>query len=149
MKSEGNFNPLRGSQNAITESEILAFAREFDPQTFHTGEKAHTSSIYDGLIASGWHSGAIAMRLMVDSFIGESASLGSPGLDYLRWPNPMRPGDTVTLYVRVVEARRSPSIPKQTGPWYREVAARTQEQKRRTADGDRRSSIPFLPRPLI
>ena len=51
------------------------------------------------------------MRLMVDSFIGESASLGSPGLDYLRWPNPMRPVDTVTLYVRVVEARRSQSKP--------------------------------------
>lgn len=102
---------FQSAEKTITESEILAFAREFDPQTFHTGEKAHTSSIYDGLIASGWHSGAIAMRLMVDSFIGESASLGSPGLDYLRWPNPMRPGDTVTLYVRVVEARRSQSKP--------------------------------------
>ncbi len=102
---------FQSAERNITESEILAFAREFDPQTFHTGEKAHTSSIYDGLIASGWHSGAIAMRLMVDSFIGESASLGSPGLDYLRWPNPMRPGDKVTLFARVVEARRSQSKP--------------------------------------
>ena len=102
---------FQSAERNITESEILAFAREFDPQTFHTGEKAHTSSIYDGLIASGWHSGAIAMRLMVDSFIGQSASLGSPGLDYLRWPNPMRPGDKVTLFARVVEARRSQSKP--------------------------------------
>ena len=83
---------FQSAERNITESEILAFAREFDPQTFHTGEKAHTSSIYDGLIASGWHSGAIAMRLMVDSFIGQSASLGSPGLDYLRWPNPYETG---------------------------------------------------------
>ncbi len=102
---------FRSGPRQVTTEEILEFAHRYDPQSFHTGEKGHTPSIFDGIIASGWHTGAISMRLMADSFIINSTCLGSPGNDYLRWPNPMRPGDEVTLSAKVIEARRSQNRP--------------------------------------
>jgi len=103
----GTFGPRR-----VTRAEILAFAAEFDPQPMHLDEAAASQSMLRGLAASGWHLCSIMMRMMVDGFAGRSASLGSPGVNELRWLAPLRPGDDVTLDVDVVEARVSRSRPE-------------------------------------
>ena len=95
----------------VTREEMLAFAREFDPQPFHTDEDAASATIYGGLIASGWHTVAISMRLMWDAFLADAASLGSPGVDEVRWLKPVRPGDTLRARFTVVEAVPSRSKP--------------------------------------
>jgi acyl dehydratase len=97
--------------HTFTEAEIIAFARQFDPQSFHTDPAAAKQSVFGGLIASGWHTCAIAMRLMVDKYVGRSASLGSPGLDNIRWLAPVRAGDTITYRRRIIAARASASKP--------------------------------------
>src|ERR1700759_151470 len=102
----GTFGPRR-----ITREEILAFAAEFDPQPMHLDEEAAKHSMLKGLSGSGWHLGSIMMRMMCDGFIGRTASLGSPGIDELRWLAPLRPGDDITLDVEVTEARVSRSRP--------------------------------------
>lgn len=88
----------------VTEEEIVAFARQWDPQPFHTDAEAARDSVFGGLIASGWHTGAMWMRLYVDSLLGSSASQGSPGVEELRWLAPVRPGDTLTGRLEVLEA---------------------------------------------
>ena len=103
----GTFGPRR-----ITREEILAFAAEFDPQPMHLDEEAAKHSMLKGLSGSGWHLGSIMMRMMCDGFIGRTASLGSPGIDELRWLAPLRPGDDITLDVEVTEARVSRSRPE-------------------------------------
>jgi len=90
---------------------MIAFAREFDPQPFHTDEKAAEASIWGGLIASGWLTGSTLMRLLYDGFLKDAASLGSPGIDELRWLKPVRPGDTLTARLTVIEATASRSRP--------------------------------------
>ncbi len=80
----------------MTEGEILEFGRKYDPQPFHTDPEAAKSSIFGGLIASGWHTAAAYMRLYVDSLLEGTASLGSPGVDELRWLKPVRPGDVLS-----------------------------------------------------
>ncbi len=95
----------------LTTEEILAFAREFDPQPFQTDEAAARHTMYGGLIASGWHSGSLMMRLFYDSLFREVASLGSPGIDELRWVKPVRPGDALTLRSTVLELIPSRSKP--------------------------------------
>lgn len=95
----------------ITRDEIVAFAREYDPQPFHLDEEAAARSIYGGLIASGWHTASLCMRLVVDGLMGRAASLGSPGVDELRWLRPVRPGDTLTLRGEVLEVAPSRSKP--------------------------------------
>ena len=102
---------LELGSHTFTAEEIVAFARQFDPQSFHTNPVAAKQSFYGGLIASGWHTCAIAMRLMVDSYIGRSASMGSPGLDNIRWLAPVRAGDTITYRRRIIAARTSASKP--------------------------------------
>src|SRR5229473_4488852 len=94
-----------------TESEIIEFARQYDPQPMHTDPEAARESIYGGLIASGWHTAGAYMRLLVDSVIGQSDSLGSPGIDSLRWLKPVRPGDTLRGSFTVLEAKGSRSRP--------------------------------------
>lgn len=101
---------LLGSRT-ITQDEILRFAREFDPQPFHVDPQAAAASIFGGLIASGWHTCAIVMRAMCDGYLLDAASLGSPGVDEIRWFKPVRPGDTLSIYTTVVEARPSKSKP--------------------------------------
>jgi len=96
----------------VTREEMLAFSREFDPQPFHVDEAAAAQSLYGGLIASGWHTCAIAMRIMCDGYLLESASMGSPGLDNVRWYKPVRPGDTLRMTRTVVESRPSSSRPE-------------------------------------
>jgi acyl dehydratase len=95
----------------VTRDEIVAFAREFDPQPFHIDETAAKATIYEGLIASGWHTIAIYMRLMWDSYLKDTASLGSPGVDEVRWLKPVRPGDTLRARFTVLEAVPSRSKP--------------------------------------
>jgi acyl dehydratase len=95
----------------VTREEMLAFAREFDPQPFHIDEAAARQTIYGGLIASGWHTIAIYMRLMWDSYLKDTVSLGSPGVDEVRWLMPVRPGDTLRARFTVVDALPSRSKP--------------------------------------
>jgi acyl dehydratase len=93
----------------VTREEILAFARQFDPQPFHVNEEAARQSPYGGLIASGWHTAALCMRLIVSLLGPGSGSLGSPGVDELRWLKPVRPGDELSVGVEVLEATPSRS----------------------------------------
>jgi acyl dehydratase len=90
---------------------VMAFAREYDPQPFHTDEEAAKDSIYGGLIASGWQTGATYMRLLCDGLVHRVAGMGSPGLDELRWLMPVRPGDTLTGTFFIDETRASKSKP--------------------------------------
>ena len=102
----GQFGPRR-----VTREEMIGFAAEFDPQPMHLDEEAASRSMLKGLSGSGWHLCSIMMRMMVDGFIGHSASLGSPGVNELRWLAPFRPGDDLVLDVDVSEARVSRSRP--------------------------------------
>jgi acyl dehydratase len=95
----------------LTAEEIMAFARQFDPQPFHLSEEAGKNSLFGGLCASGWHTCALAMRRMCDAYLLESASLGSPGLENIRWLKPVRPGDTLHVRSVVLEARPMDSKP--------------------------------------
>ncbi len=96
---------------SVEEAEIISFARRFDPQPFHTDPEAAAKSMYGGLIASGWHTASLMMRLFVDHYLSHVASLGSPGVDELRWLYPVIPGDTLSIRVTVTETRRSRSKP--------------------------------------
>ena len=97
--------------HTFTEAEIIDFARQFDPQPFLIDAAAAKNSFFGGLIASGWHTCAIAMRLMVDKYVARSASLGSPGLDNIRWVAPVRVGDTISYRRTTTAARPSESKP--------------------------------------
>jgi acyl dehydratase len=95
----------------VTEEEIVDFARRFDPQPFHVDPEAAAAGPFGGLIASGWHTCALMMRLLADQYLSPVSSLGSPGVDELRWVAPVRPGDELTLRTTVAEARPSRSKP--------------------------------------
>src|SRR3712207_355775 len=95
----------------IGETDILEFARRYDPQPFHIDPERAAETIYGGLIASGWHTGSLWMRLAVDNLLADSASMGSPGLDNLRWLLPVRPGDTLRGRYTVLEVTPSRSRP--------------------------------------
>lgn len=95
----------------LTEAELVQFARAYDPQWFHTDAEAAAQSPFGGLIASGWQTCAIAMRLVVDAVLAGSESFASPGLEQVRWPHPVRPGDILRLVAEVSEVRRSEKRP--------------------------------------
>ncbi len=95
----------------IDEEQIVAFGEQFDPQIFHTDPEAAKSTIYGGLIASGWHTASLMMREVVWYYLPRAASLGSPGVDELRWYLPVRPGDRLTVRMTVLETSRSRSKP--------------------------------------
>ena len=95
----------------VTKEEIIEFALKFDPQPFHIDEVAAAKTIYGGLIASGWHTGSIFMRLLYDGLLSNAESMGSPGQDELRWLRPVRPGDTLTARGVVEEKIPSRSKP--------------------------------------
>lgn len=95
----------------VTEEEILEFARRYDPQPFHLDAATASGSIYGGLIASGWMTGSVMMRLMVDHFVSRASSMGSPGVDEVRWFKPVRPGDRLHVRVTIIDVRRSQSKP--------------------------------------
>jgi acyl dehydratase len=95
----------------VTREAVLAFAAQFDPQPFHLDEEAAAASLFGRLSASGWHTCAMAMRMMCDDYLLDSASLGSPGIDALRWLHPVYPGDTLATRMTVLEARPMVSRP--------------------------------------
>src|SRR5712672_626338 len=113
----GSFGPRR-----VTREEMLAFAAEFDPQPMHLDEEAARRSMLKGLSGSGWHLCSVVMRMMFDCVIGRTASLGSPGVNELRWLVPLRPDDELTLDVEVAEARVSRSRPETGIVTFRNVA---------------------------
>ena len=91
-----------------TEEEIIDFASEFDPQPFHVDREAAREHYFGGIIASGWHTGAMCMRMMVDHYLKDSASMGSPGIEQIRWKKPVRPGETLHVTAEVLDR----SLPK-------------------------------------
>ena len=95
----------------ITRDEILEFARRYDPQPFHVDEEAAAAGPFGGLAASGWHTAAVFMRLFVDGILNSTASMGSPGIEELRWTAPVRPGDVLTGRVRVLDSYPSERRP--------------------------------------
>ncbi len=95
----------------LTRESILEYARRYDPQPFHVDEEAGKRSMYGGLIASGWHTVSLAMRMICDAYLLDAASLGSPGVNEVRWLKPVRPGDTIRLRMTVIEAKPSRSKP--------------------------------------
>jgi acyl dehydratase len=103
----GSFGPRH-----VTREDVLAFASEFDPQPMHLDEAAAANSMLNGLSGSGWHLCSLMMRMLCDGFITRTASLGSPGVNEVRWLAPLRPGDDLTLDVDVIEARVSKSRPE-------------------------------------
>ncbi len=96
---------------SLTAEEIVQFGQKYDPQAFHTDPAAAQDSFYGGLIASGWQTCALFMRLFVDNYLPGKASLGSPGVDELRWLAPVKPGDELRLRITVHKVRRSKSKP--------------------------------------
>lgn len=96
----------------VDRDEVIAFAKQFDPQPFHVDEAAAKAGPFGGLIASGWHTVGMLMRMMCDSYLLDAASLGSPGVDSVKWLKPVRPGDTITATRTVLEARASRSKPE-------------------------------------
>jgi acyl dehydratase len=102
-----------GGPIAVSEQEILDFARRYDPQPMHVDKAAAESGAYGGLIASGWHTGALMMQLLAKHFVPKPGNLASPGLDELRWLKPVRPGDRLSLRATVLSARVSRSKPEQ------------------------------------
>jgi acyl dehydratase len=102
---------IESAPRTLTKDEIIAFARDYDPQPFHTDERAAKDSFFGGLIASGWQTVGIMMRLMWDSFLKDVASLGSPGCDEIRWLRPVRPGDALRARFTIVEVVPSRSKP--------------------------------------
>jgi acyl dehydratase len=104
---------FEGGQIAVTAAEIVEFAGRYDPQAMHIDPEAAVTGHFGGLIASGWHTAAMMMRLFATHFLSPASSLASPGIDELRWPNPVRPGDVLRLRVTVTAARPSRSKPDQ------------------------------------
>ncbi len=98
-------------ERRVGREEIVAFARAYDPQPFHVDEEAAKSTMMGGLAASGWHSCCLMMRLMFEGFLSKSSSLGSGGLDEVKWLKPVRPGDVLSARYSVLETRASRSRP--------------------------------------
>jgi acyl dehydratase len=97
--------------HTVTAEEIVEFARQFDPQPFHLDEEAAARGPFGGLIASGWHTAALFMRMYVEELINETVSMGSPGVEELRWLVPVRPGDELRGRVTILEATPSATRP--------------------------------------
>jgi acyl dehydratase len=109
--SEGQ--TFRSSTLRVDAEQIKTFAAQFDPQPFHTDEQAARTTIFGGLAASGWHTAALTMRLLVDSELKPAGGLVGAGLDELKWPKPVRPGDDLHLNIEVLSVRPSRSRPTQ------------------------------------
>ncbi len=103
----------RSGETTVSEAEIVRFADEFDPQPFHLDAEAARATFFGGLAASGWHTAALTMRLLVDSEMRIAGGIIGAGMDEVRWPKPLRPGDTIRLESEVLEVRPSRSRPSQ------------------------------------
>ena len=119
----------------VTEEEIVAFARDYDPQPFHVDREAAAHSIYGGVIASGWHTCGMMMRMVVDGLLNRSASMGSPGLDGVRWLAPVRAGDTLNVRYQTVQVKASRSKPDRGVGWSKWVAINQHGQTVCTVEG--------------
>jgi acyl dehydratase len=95
----------------VTEHDIIEFATRYDPQPFHVDKEAASKTVFGGIIASGWMTASIGMRLLVDHFISTKSSMGSPGVDELRFVQPVRPGDVLKLRVSIMSTRKSQTKP--------------------------------------
>lgn len=93
----------------VTEDELIGFAEQYDPQPIHTDESTARDSIYGGIIASGWYTASVCMRLLVDGLLNDAASMGAFGLDELRWSTPVRAGDTISARTTITDKRESES----------------------------------------
>lgn len=98
---------LKLGPTRVEQSDIIAFAEAYDPQWFHTDPQRAQSSRWRGIIASGWHTCALAMRLICEGPLKDSESIASPGLAYVKWPAPVRPGDELRLEAQVLGTRKS------------------------------------------
>jgi acyl dehydratase len=108
---------LELGERTVLEDEIIAFARQFDPQPFHIDREAAGASMFGGVIASGWHTCSMMMRLVVDNLFTGAASLGSPGVDKIRWHQPVRPGDTLAVRYRTIRVKPSSTRPDRGVVW--------------------------------
>jgi acyl dehydratase len=109
-----DFHPgqvIEAGPYALSEAEVLQFATAYDPQWFHIDPEAAAKGPFGGLIASGWNTCGIAMRLVADAALQGSESFASPGLAYVKWPYPVRPGDLLTVRATVLDTRRASSRP--------------------------------------
>jgi acyl dehydratase len=102
---------------SVSEEEIVAFATQFDPQPFHVNHEAAAASMFGGVIASGWHTCSMMMRMVVDGLMASSSSMGSPGVDKVRWILPVRAGDTLTVSYRTTAVKASASRPDRGVVW--------------------------------
>jgi acyl dehydratase len=119
----------------VSEEEIIAFAREYDPQPFHTDRAAAAGSIYGGVIASGWHTCSMMMRMVVDNLMAKASSMGSPGLDKVRWLRPVRAGDTLHVRYLTQDVRASSSKPDRGVVWSKWVATNQHGEEVCTVEG--------------
>jgi acyl dehydratase len=128
MKTEWYFEDFFPGQDidlgtrTVSEEEIIDFATKFDPQPFHVDKDAAAASIYGGVIASGWHTCSMMMRLVVDGLMAKSSSMGSPGLDGVRWLAPVRAGDTLNVRYQTTQVKASNSKPDRGVVWSKWVA---------------------------
>ena len=119
----------------VSEEDIIAFARQFDPQPFHVDQKAAAASIYGGVIASGWHTCSLMMRMVVDGLMCSASSMGSPGLDGVRWRRPLRGGDTLRVRYLTTRVKASASKPDRGVVWSTWVASNQHGEEICTIDG--------------
>jgi acyl dehydratase len=122
-------------ERTVTEEEIIAFARQFDPQPFHIDREAAAQSIYGGVIASGWHTCSLMMRMVCDGFMVGSSSMGSPGLDGVRWLLPVHAGDTISVRYLTTRVKASASKPDRGVVWSKWVATNQRGEDVCTIDG--------------
>lgn len=119
----------------VNDDEIIAFATQFDPQPFHIDKEAAAKSIYGGVIASGWHTCAMIMRMVVDGMPCANSSMGSPGLDGVRWLQPVRAGDTLSLRHLTKDVKASNSKPDRGVVWSKWTATNQRGEEVCTIDG--------------
>jgi acyl dehydratase len=120
---------------SVTEEEIIAFATQFDPQPFHVDKEAAAHSIYGGVIASGWHTCSMMMRLVVDGLMADASSMGSPGIDDVRWLLPVRGGDTLRVRYVTTKVKASASKPDRGLVWSKWVATNQRGEDVCTVEG--------------
>ena len=141
MKEQWYFEDFHAGQEidlgerSVSEEEIIAFARAFDPQPFHVDPVAAAGSIYGSVIASGWHTCSLMMRMVVDGMMGSAASMGSPGLDGVRWLRPLRAGDTIRVRYLTTAVKASNSKPDRGVVWSRWIALNQHGEEICTIDG--------------
>jgi acyl dehydratase len=110
----------------VTSEEIISFAEQYDPQQFHTDPEVARESMFGGLVASGWHTAAMTMRMLVDNHLADSAAMGSPGVDELQWRESVQPGDVLSVETEYVAKE----------PWDEERGVVTTEITTRNQDGN-------------